>query len=106
MDSSFPLGPWLVTKDEVPDPHDLHISLKVNGQLRQDSNTSEMVFKTDSLIDYLSAGITLKPGDIISTGTPFGVAMATGKPYLSDGDLVEATVEKIGTLRNHAKSEH
>ncbi len=105
MDSSFPLGPWLVTKDEVPDPNNLHISLKVNGQLRQDSNTSEMVSKIDALVNYVSAGITLRPGDIISTGTPFGVALATGQPYLRDGDLVEATIEQIGTLRNPAKSE-
>ncbi len=105
LDSSFPLGPWLVTTDEIPDPNNLHISLKVNGQLKQDSNTSEMVFKIDALVDYLSAGITLKPGDIISTGTPFGVAQATGQPYLKDRDLIEGTIEKIGTLRNPAKSE-
>lgn len=105
MDSSFPLGPWIVTKDEIPNPDDLHISLRVNGQLQQDSNTSEMIFKIDELLEYVSAGITLKPGDLISTGTPFGVAMATGHPYLKGGDLVEGTVERIGTLRNPAKTE-
>ncbi|MCS4539360.1 MAG: fumarylacetoacetate hydrolase family protein, partial [Thaumarchaeota archaeon] len=77
----------------------------VNGQLQQDSNTSEMIFKIDELLEYVSAGITLKPGDLISTGTPFGVAMATGHPYLKDGDLVEGTVERVGTLRNPAKPE-
>jgi 2-keto-4-pentenoate hydratase/2-oxohepta-3-ene-1,7-dioic acid hydratase in catechol pathway len=105
MDSSFPLGPCLATRDEIPDPHNLRISLKVNGQLKQDSNTSEMVFKIDALVEYVSAGLTLKPGDIISTGTPFGVALATGQSYLRDGDVVEGTVERIGTLSNPTESE-
>jgi 2-keto-4-pentenoate hydratase/2-oxohepta-3-ene-1,7-dioic acid hydratase in catechol pathway len=72
LDSSFPLGPWLVTRDEIPDPHKLGISLSVNGKGKQQSNTSDMIFRIESLIEYISAGITLKPGDIISTGTPRG----------------------------------
>ncbi len=105
LDSSFPLGPWLVTKDEIPDPHNLRISLSVNGKVKQDSNTQDMMFKIDSLIEYVSAGMTLKPGDVISTGTPEGVAVFTGEPFLKDGDVVEVTVSGIGTLRNPVKSE-
>jgi 2-keto-4-pentenoate hydratase/2-oxohepta-3-ene-1,7-dioic acid hydratase in catechol pathway len=105
LDSSFPLGPWLVTKDEIHDPQNLQLSLTVNGKTKQHSNTREMIFKIDSLIEYVSAGMTLKPGDIISTGTPEGVAAFTGEPFLKDGDLVEATINGIGTLRNPVRSE-
>ena len=105
LDSSFPLGPWLVTKDEIHDPQNLELSLKVNGKTKQNSNTQEMIFTIDSLIEYVSAGMTLKPGDIISTGTPEGVAVFTGEPFLKDGDLVEATINGIGTLRNPVRSE-
>jgi 2-keto-4-pentenoate hydratase/2-oxohepta-3-ene-1,7-dioic acid hydratase in catechol pathway len=105
LDSSFPLGPWLVTKDEIPDPHNLEISLSVNGQMKQRSNTAEMVIKIDALIEFASAGMTLKPGDIISTGTPEGVAAHTGQPFLKDSDIVEGKVEGIGTLRNPVKAE-
>jgi 2-keto-4-pentenoate hydratase/2-oxohepta-3-ene-1,7-dioic acid hydratase in catechol pathway len=105
LDSSFPLGPWLVTKDEIPDPHKLEISLSVNGKRKQLSNTGDMVFKIDSLIEYVSAGITIKPGDIISTGTPQGVAAFTGEPFLKDGDIVEGAIDRIGILRNPVKAE-
>ncbi len=105
LDSSFPLGPWLVTKDEIPDPHNLEISLSVNGKTKQRSNTSNMIFKIDSLIEYISAGITLKPGDIISTGTPEGVAAFTGEPFLKHGDVVEGKIDRIGTLRNPVTAE-
>lgn len=105
LDSSFPLGPWLVTKDEIPDPHNLEISLSVNGQVNQHSNTGDMMFKIDSLIEYVSAGMTLRPGDVISTGTPEGVAVFTGEPFLKDGDVVEVTISNIGTLRNPVRSE-
>jgi len=104
MDASLPLGPWLVTRDEIPDPHDLKLSLKVNGDTKQDSSTSEMMIKVDELVAYASIGTTLRPGDIISTGTPAGIAASTGQPFLKDGDVVEATVEKIGTLRNPVKA--
>jgi len=105
LDSSFPLGPWMVTRDEIPNPHDLKISLSVNGKVRQESRTSDMVFTVDSIIEYLSQGMTLKPGDIISTGTPQGVGAFTGGPYLKDGDVLEATIEKIGTLHNPVRGE-
>lgn len=105
LDSSFPLGPWLVTQDEIPNPHDLAISLRVNGRMRQQSKTSDMIFSIDRLIEYVSAGMTLKPGDIISTGTPQGVAAFTGEQFLKDGDVVEATIDGIGTLRNPVRAE-
>ena len=105
LDSSFPLGPWLVTRDEIPDPHNLDISLSVNGKMKQRSNTRDMIFKIDSLIEHISAGITLKPGDIISTGTPEGVAAFTGEPFLKNGDIVECTIDRIGSLRNPVGAE-
>lgn len=105
LDSSFPLGPWLVTKDEIPNPHELEISLSVNGKKKQRSNTSDMIFKIESLIEYISAGITLQPGDVISTGTPEGVAAATGEPFLKDGDIVEGSIDRIGTLSNPVRAE-
>jgi 2-keto-4-pentenoate hydratase/2-oxohepta-3-ene-1,7-dioic acid hydratase in catechol pathway len=105
LDDAFPLGPWLVTTDEIPDPHNLGISLSVNGELKQSSNTGEMVFSVASLIEYISAGITLKAGDVISTGTPQGVAAFTDQRFLKDGDLVEARIDRIGTLRNPVESE-
>jgi 2-keto-4-pentenoate hydratase/2-oxohepta-3-ene-1,7-dioic acid hydratase in catechol pathway len=105
LDASFPLGPWLVTRDEIPNPHNLQISLEVNGAARQRSTTADMVFTIDSIIEYVSQGMTMKPGDIISTGTPEGVGAFTGGPYLKDGDTLEATIEKIGTLRNPLRAE-
>lgn len=105
LDSSFPLGPWLVTGDEIPNPHRLQISLAVNGKTRQQSTTGDMVFTIGSIIEYVSQGMTLKPGDIISTGTPEGVGAFTGGPYLKDGDILEGTIEKIGTLRNPVRTE-
>jgi 2-keto-4-pentenoate hydratase/2-oxohepta-3-ene-1,7-dioic acid hydratase in catechol pathway len=105
LDLSFPLGPWLVTKDEISNPHDLEISLRVNGEIKQRSRTSDMIFAIDHLIEYVSAGMTLKTGDIISTGTPEGVAAFTGEPFLKDGDIVEATIDRIGTLRNPVRAE-
>jgi 2-keto-4-pentenoate hydratase/2-oxohepta-3-ene-1,7-dioic acid hydratase in catechol pathway len=105
LDSSFPLGPWLVTADEVPNPHNLGISLTVNGKTRQQSTTGDMVFQIDSIIEYASKGMTLRPGDIISTGTPEGVAAFTGGPYLKDGDILEGTIDRIGTLRNPVRAE-
>jgi 2-keto-4-pentenoate hydratase/2-oxohepta-3-ene-1,7-dioic acid hydratase in catechol pathway len=105
LDSSFPLGPWLVTRDEIADPHNLDISLSVNANVKQHSNTGDMMFKIDSLIEYVSAGMTLRPGDVISTGTPEGVAVFSGEPFLKDGDVVEVTIGEIGTLRNPVRSE-
>ena len=105
LDSSFALGPWLVTRNELPNPHELGLSLSVNGKEKQRSNTGEMLFKIESIIEYASAGMTLKPGDIISTGTPEGVAAFTTQEYLKDGDLVEAHIDKIGTLQNTVRPE-
>lgn len=105
LDSSFPLGPWLVTVDEVPNSHNLGISLTVNGKTRQQSTTGDMVFQIDSIIEYASKGMTLRPGDIISTGTPEGVAAFTGGSYLKDGDLLEGSIDRIGTLRNPVRAE-
>jgi 2-keto-4-pentenoate hydratase/2-oxohepta-3-ene-1,7-dioic acid hydratase in catechol pathway len=100
LDASFSLGPWFVTTDEMADPYSSNISLRVNGIERQRSVISEMIFKIDYMIEYLSNGITLEPGDIISTGTPLGVAAFSGMPYLKEGDVVEASINTIGTLRN------
>ena len=105
LDASFPLGPWLVTADEIPNPHKLQISLAVNGKTRQQSTTGDMVFTIDSIIEYVSQGMTLKPGDIISTGTPAGVGAFTGGPYLKNGDVLEGTIQKIGTLRNPVRTD-
>jgi 2-keto-4-pentenoate hydratase/2-oxohepta-3-ene-1,7-dioic acid hydratase in catechol pathway len=99
MDNACPTGPCIVTKDEIPSPYPLKIMLRVNGKTRQDSSTDMQIFKLPDLVSYISQGITLEPGDIISTGTPSGVAMATGE-YLKNGDIVEAEIEKIGILRN------
>jgi 2-keto-4-pentenoate hydratase/2-oxohepta-3-ene-1,7-dioic acid hydratase in catechol pathway len=105
LDTAFPLGPWLVTKDEFQNPYHSRISLAVSGVVRQDSRISDMIFKIDRLVAYASEGTTLLPGDLISTGTPLGVAMFTGAPYLKEGDVVEAEIEKIGKLRNTVKRE-
>ncbi|MDG6941421.1 MAG: fumarylacetoacetate hydrolase family protein [Nitrososphaerota archaeon] len=105
LDAAFPLGPWLVTTDEIPDPQGLRLSLRVNGAERQSASTEDMIFSVAELIEYLSSGLTLLPGDIISTGTPAGVAAFTGAPYLKDGDIVETSIDRIGTLTNPVKAE-
>ena len=99
MDNSTPVGPYIVTKDEVPDPHNLRLTLRVNGVVEQDGNTRDLIFKIPDLVHWASQGITLKPGDYISTGTPSGVGFPKGK-FLKGGDVVEAEVEGIGVLRN------
>ena len=100
-DTFAPIGPWIVTKDEIPDPHSLRISLTRNGQTMQDSNTGNMIFKIPYLISYLSRSMTLDPGDIISTGTPEGVGASRTPPvFLKPGDIVSVTVDKVGTLTN------
>jgi 2-keto-4-pentenoate hydratase/2-oxohepta-3-ene-1,7-dioic acid hydratase (catechol pathway) len=101
LDSFCPYGPSIVTLNEIEDPHNLELSLSVNGKIRQESNTSNLIFKIPELISYLSRGITLLPGDLIATGTPFGVALGMKEPvWLKDGDVCEAKVSGIGTLRN------
>lgn len=93
-----PLGPWLVTADEVPDPQDLDLSLWVNGELRQSASTSDMIFGVGELVRYLSWFMVLEPGDLINTGTPAGVALghADPKPYLERGDVVELEISGLG----------
>jgi 2-keto-4-pentenoate hydratase/2-oxohepta-3-ene-1,7-dioic acid hydratase in catechol pathway len=105
-DTALPLGPCLVTTNEMNDPYDREISLSVNGILRQKAAIDEMIFKIDQLIEYLSGGITLSPGDIISTGTPAGVAAFSGAPYLKDGDVIVAKIEGIGELQNPVRAEN
>ncbi|MBK20489.1 MAG: hypothetical protein CMM52_16790 [Rhodospirillaceae bacterium] len=101
LDTFCPYGPSIVTANEIADPHDLDLSLSVNGEIRQTSNTSNLIFKIPALIAYLSKGITLLPGDLIATGTPFGVALGMKEPkWLKDGDVCEASVDGVGTIRN------
>jgi 2-keto-4-pentenoate hydratase/2-oxohepta-3-ene-1,7-dioic acid hydratase in catechol pathway len=100
-DTFAPTGPWIVTKDEIPDPDNLHISLTLNGETMQDSNTSNLVFKVPFLISYLSQSVTWEVGDLISTGTPPGVGVFRKPPvFLKAGDKVSVIVEGIGTLTN------
>ena len=101
FDTHCPLGPWIVSADEIGDPQDLRISLRVNGVTKQDSSTRFMVFRIPRIIKELSTGMRLEPGDLILTGTPEGVGFARKPPeFLKVGDLMEAEVEKIGVLRN------
>jgi 2-keto-4-pentenoate hydratase/2-oxohepta-3-ene-1,7-dioic acid hydratase in catechol pathway len=101
LDGSCPMGPVMVTADEIPDPQRLHLQLSVNGVKKQDSNTGDMIFSVARIIADLSAGMTLEPGDCISTGTPQGVGDGRKPPeYLKPGDVMEAEVEGIGVLRN------
>lgn len=104
MDSAMPVGPYIVTRDEIPDPHNLRIMLRVNGNVEQDDNTRNLIFKVPDLVHWASQGITLKPGDYISTGTPSGVGFPKGK-FLKGGDVVESVIEGIGTLRNSVVEE-
>jgi len=97
-DTFAPLGPWLVTPDEIPDVHALPLWLKVNGELRQNSSTADMIFQVPYLISYISQFMTLLPGDIITTGTPHGVGLGFTPPiYLKAGDVVELGIERLGT---------
>jgi 2-keto-4-pentenoate hydratase/2-oxohepta-3-ene-1,7-dioic acid hydratase in catechol pathway len=101
LDTFCPLGPYLVTKDEIADPHTLGIRCLVNGEALQDSNTRELVFKIPYLIAYLSRAITLLPGDVITTGTPDGVGAFRKPPvFLKHGDVVTIEVEGLGQLTN------
>lgn len=93
FDTFCPLGPWIVTKDEIEDPQNLNIELKVNGEVRQQGNTEDMMFKINELVSFASKVCTLEPGDIIATGTPQGVAP------LKHGDIIEGVIEKIGSLK-------
>ncbi len=100
-DTFCPMGPWLTTRDEVPDPHNLNITARVNGSTVQDSNTSNLIFTIPDLIHFISGAITLEPGDVIATGTPAGVGVFRQPPcFLKVGDVVEVEVEGLGKLMN------
>ena len=102
FDTFAPIGPELVTADELPDPHNLRVQMRLNGQTMQDSNTREFIFSVPQLIAYLTQIVTLEPGDLIFTGTPPGVGFARKPPiWLQPGDVCEVEIESIGTLRNH-----
>jgi len=101
LDSFCPLGPYLVTRDEIGDPHNLSIQCELNGRLMQDSNTSEMVYRIPYLIEYLSQAFTLLPGDVIATGTPHGVGAFRRPPiWLKQDDVVAVKIEGLGVLNN------
>lgn len=101
VDGYCPMGPWIVTADEITDPQQLALRLRVNGVIKQEGNTSMMIFPVRTIIAVLSKGMTLEPGDIIATGTPSGVGFARNPPeFLKAGDVVETEIEGIGTLRN------
>jgi 2-keto-4-pentenoate hydratase/2-oxohepta-3-ene-1,7-dioic acid hydratase in catechol pathway len=103
-DTFAPLGEFVVTKDEIPDPHSLRIQFRLNGKTMQDSSTEQLIFKTPELIEYLSRSMTLEPGDIIATGTPPGVGFARKPPiFLEDGDICEVEIDGLGILRNPVK---
>jgi 2-keto-4-pentenoate hydratase/2-oxohepta-3-ene-1,7-dioic acid hydratase in catechol pathway len=101
FDTFAPLGPWLVTADEVPDPHNLAIKLRLNGETMQDGNTRHMIFTAGVALAYISQVVTLSPGDLLYTGTPPGVGVARKPPvWLKGGDVVEVEIEGLGVLRN------
>lgn len=101
LDHTCPMGPWIVTADEIPHPEALHIQLRLNGVLRQDAPVSAMIFPIPTLIEHLSLGMTIDAGTIIATGTPSGVGLGRTPPaFLQPGDLIEIAIAQIGTLRN------
>jgi 2-keto-4-pentenoate hydratase/2-oxohepta-3-ene-1,7-dioic acid hydratase in catechol pathway len=101
LDGYCPMGPWIVTRDEVPDPQALRLTLHVNGTIKQDGNTRDMIYPIDSLLEWVSKGMTLLPGSIIATGTPDGVGVYRKPPeFLKAGDVMESEVEGVGKLRN------
>jgi 2-keto-4-pentenoate hydratase/2-oxohepta-3-ene-1,7-dioic acid hydratase in catechol pathway len=101
LDTSCPMGPWIVHKSLIPNPNCLQIETKVNGETRQKANTEQFIFNIETIISTISQGMTLEPGDIIATGTPAGVGKGMNPPrFLKPGDVIEVTIEGIGTLRN------
>ena len=106
LDSFCPLGPWLLSSDEVPDPHSLDIECRVNGQVLQQSNTDQIIHRIPQLLEYLSEAFTLEPGDVVITGTPSGVGAFRKPPlWLQDGDLVEVEIAGLGVLQNRCRIE-
>lgn len=101
LDGYCPLGPWIVTADELPDPQNLSLRLRVNGVIKQEGHTRDMIYPVKTIISLLSQGMTLEPGDIIATGTPSGVGFARKPPeFLKAGDVVETEIDGLGLLRN------
>ncbi|MCH6563614.1 MAG: fumarylacetoacetate hydrolase family protein, partial [Myxococcales bacterium] len=101
FDTHCPLGPWIVTTDEIGDPHSLELKTWVNGELRQSSNTKQLIFNCFQLVEHLSTAFTLEPGDVISTGTPAGVGVAMKPPQLLKlGDVVKIAIDGIGEIEN------
>ncbi|MGA0231624.1 MAG: fumarylacetoacetate hydrolase family protein, partial [Saprospiraceae bacterium] len=106
FDNTGVIGPWMMTADEVEDYTNLDIQTRVNGEVRQDDNTSNLMFPFDYIISYLSTFMTLKPGDMISTGTPNGAGARFDPPiYLKPGDIVEVEAAGVGILRNGVEDE-
>ena len=104
-DTFAPVGPFIATKDEIKDPNNLNLWLKLNGEKVQDSSTSDFIFNVQEVVSYISQFMTLLPGDIISTGTPFGVGLGFNPPkYLKAGDVVELGIEGLGTSKQTAKA--
>tara|TARA_R110002072_G_scaffold43091_11_gene121223 strand:- start:1203 stop:2063 length:861 start_codon:yes stop_codon:yes gene_type:complete len=104
-DTFAPVGPFIATKDEIKDPNNLHLWLKLNGETVQDSSTSDFIFNVQKVVSYISQFMSLLPGDIISTGTPFGVGLGFNPPkYLKAGDVVELGIEGLGTSKQTAKA--
>jgi 2-keto-4-pentenoate hydratase/2-oxohepta-3-ene-1,7-dioic acid hydratase in catechol pathway len=100
-DTFAPMGQTIVTTDEIPDPHSLRITMKLNGNVMQDSNTNQLIFSVPQIIEFITASITLEPGDVIATGTPSGVGVGRKPPvYLKPGDVMEVGIERIGGLGN------
>jgi 2-keto-4-pentenoate hydratase/2-oxohepta-3-ene-1,7-dioic acid hydratase in catechol pathway len=101
FDTSCPFGPWITTADEVPDPEDLRLQTWVNGELRQDARTSDLIFGTQAVVDFLRETCTLEPGDLILTGTPSGVGMALDpRVFLASGDVVRIAIEGLGEIEH------
>lgn len=104
-DTFAPLGPWMATRDEIPNPHNLRLWLTVNGKIMQDGNTDDFIFNIPQIVSYISQFMTLLPGDIISTGTPHGVGLGFSPPkFLSEGDVVELGIDGLGTSRQVCKA--
>ena len=104
FDTFGPCGPYITSKDEIPDPQNLQIRVSVNGIERQSCHTSEMIFSVNKLIEFTSKFMTLEPGDIISTGTPPGVGMGSGQ-FMKEGDVMDITIENLGLLTNRLEAE-
>jgi len=104
LDSFCPIGPWIVTADELQDPQQLNITSRLNGRIMQQSNTADMIFPVAELVSYLSRHFTLEPGDLIMTGTPSGVGVFREPPiFMQDGDLIEIEIEGLGILKNRCR---